>query len=134
MVLSSFLASTNARTSLCCHMFFCHKAEWLVELARLRHARNFSCLLEARHLLCLLVHEHHNCFFAVRRCLRSTGGPGLDKVRHHVASEAMKRGSHALGRERSEVWQDQQVIYSHSFKFPDAATHLLSVTKQDESC
>src|SRR5579859_5749613 len=66
--------------------------------------------------------------------LRSTGGPSLDKVRHHIASEAMKRGSHMLGRERSEVWQDQQVIYSHSFKFPDAATHLLSVTKQDESC
>src|SRR6266699_4254162 len=28
--------------------------------------------------------------------LRGTDGPGLDEIRHHLASEAFKRGSHAL--------------------------------------
>src|SRR5712691_2421973 len=66
--------------------------------------------------------------------LRSTDGPGLDKIRHHLASEAMKRGAHTLSLECSEVYQDHEVIHASSFKLPDAAAHLLGVTKQDESC
>ena len=66
--------------------------------------------------------------------LRSTDGPGLDEIRHHLASEAFKRGTHALSLECSKVWQDHEVVHASSFKLPDAATHLLGVTKQDESC
>src|SRR5216684_5105767 len=66
--------------------------------------------------------------------LRSTDGPGLDKIRHHLASEAMKRGAHTLSLECSEVYQDHEVIHASSFKLPDSAAHLLGVTKQDESC
>ena len=115
-------------------MVLYNQAEWLAELARLRHARNFTCLLEARHLPGLLVHEHHNCFFSSENDLRSTDGPGLAKVRHHLASEAFKRGMHALSLECSKVYQDHEVIHARGFKLPDSATHLLSITKQDESC
>src|SRR6266568_2502103 len=66
--------------------------------------------------------------------LRSTGGPGLDKVRHHLASEAYKRGPHTLSLECSEVYQDHEVIHASCFKLPDSPAHLLGVTKQDESC
>src|SRR5712691_2489288 len=66
--------------------------------------------------------------------LRSVDEPRLDKIRHHLASEAIKRGSHALSLERSEVYQDHEVIHASSFKLPDAATNLLGFTKQDESC
>ncbi len=66
--------------------------------------------------------------------LRSTNGPGLDKIRHHLADEALKRGSHPLSLECSKVYQDHEVIHASSLKLPDSASHLLSVTKQDEPC
>src|SRR5205823_6246736 len=81
-------------------MVLYNQAEWLAELARLRHARNFTCLLEARHLPGLLAHEHHNCFFSSENDLRSTDGPGLAKVRHQLASEAFKRCMHAASSSR----------------------------------
>ena len=51
-------------------MFLCDQAEWLVELARLRHARNFSCLLDARHLPRLLAHEGSSATLVIRKLQR----------------------------------------------------------------
>src|SRR6266567_6697925 len=64
--------------------------------------------------------------------LRSTDKLGLDKIRHHLASEAFKRGAHTLSLERPEVYQDHEVIHTSRFKLPDSPAHLLGVTKQDE--
>src|SRR5437763_15391299 len=114
-------------------MVLYNQAEWLAELARLRNARNYTCLLEARHLPGLLVHEHHNCFFSSENDLRSTDGPGLAKVRHHLASEAFKRGMHALSLECSKVYQHPEGTHARAYKLPDAASHRLSITKQHES-
>src|SRR5260370_12724686 len=75
-----------------------------------------------------------NASFSSGNDLGSTDGPGLDKIRYHLASKAFKRGSHALSLECSKVYQAHKVIHASSFKLPDSATYLLGVTKQDESC